>query len=162
MKLQRLIVLPSVAIAVLAMPALAQVELAAMRTIGIECGVCAAVSEINLRRLDGVEKVTISKSNESLMIAYSPGARFQPEKIREVLAALFVEIDVFQVRARGIVQEQAGKQFFVADRDRFVLAPATAGGPVVPPGTPVLIEAMLNDEVDPMELTVLKVNPVAE
>ena len=162
MKQLQLILLPSALVIALAMPALAQVEMVAMRTIGIECGVCAAVSEINLRRIEGVDKVTISKSNESVMIAYSPGALFQPEEIREVLAPLFVQIKVFQVRARGIVQEQDGKRFFVAGKDRFVLAPASPGSPEVPSGTPVVIEAVLDDTPNPMELTVLTFKSVAE
>ncbi len=162
MKLHQLILLPSAVMIALAMPALAQVEMVAMRTIGIECGVCAAVSEINLRRIEGVDKVTISKSNESVMIAYSPGAPFQPEEIRGVLAPLFVQIEVFQVRARGVVQEQDGKRFFVASKDRFVLAPAAPGVPEVPSGTPAVIEAILDDGLNPMELSVLTVKTVAQ
>ena len=162
MKLHQLILLPFALIIALAIPALAQVEMAAMSTIGVECGVCAAVSEISLRRIEGVDKVTISKSNESVMIAYSAGALFQPEKIREVLAALFVEIDVFQVRARGNVEERDGKQFFVAGKDRFVLVSAAPGAPEVPSGTPGVIEAILNDTLKPMELTVLTFKTDAE
>ena len=162
MKLHQLILLPSALMVALAMPALAQVDMVAMRTIGIECGVCAVVSEINLRRIEGVDKVTISKSNESVMIAYSSGALFQPEKIREVLAPLFVQIEVFQVRARGIVRIQDGKRLFVAGKDRFVLADAAPGAPEVPSGIPVTIEATLDDKLDPMELTVLTVKTVAQ
>ncbi len=162
MKLYQRILLSAAIMAALAIPAMAQVEMAAMRTVGIECGVCAAVSEINLRRIEGVDKVTISRSNESVMIAYSLGAVFQPEKIREVLAPLFVTIEVFQVRARGHVQEQDGKLFFVAGNVRFVLAPAAAGAPEVPSGTPVVIEAVLNDQLNPMELSVLTFTTVAE
>ena len=40
-----------------AIPAMGQVERVAMRTTGISCGTCALVSEINFRRLAGVEKV---------------------------------------------------------------------------------------------------------
>ena len=132
MKLHQLILLTSAVSAVmvaLTTPALAQVEVAAMSTVGIECGVCAAISEVNLRRIDGVDKVTISKSRGSVMIAYSPGAPFQPQAIRDVFKPLFVEIKIFQVRARGHVQEQNGERFFVAGKDRFILAAGTAGSP---------------------------------
>jgi len=160
MKLLQLIVLASAIMIGSVIPAWAQVEMVAMHTIGIECGVCAAVSEINLRRIEGVDKVTISKSNESVMIAYSPGAPFQPAEIREVLAQLLVEIDVFQVRARGHVREQDGKRFFVAGKDRFVLAATNA--PELPSGAPVVVDALLNDQLNPMELSVLTFKTVAE
>ena len=62
MKLHKQILLSSAVVVALAMPALAQVDMAAMRTIGIECGMCAALSELSLRRIEGVDKVTISKS----------------------------------------------------------------------------------------------------
>ena len=55
--------------------------------------------------------------------------------------------------------EQRGQQFFVAGRDRFLLA-AAADAPQLPPGSPVLVEAMLNDLVDPMELKVMTVKPI--
>ena len=162
MKLHKQILLSSAVMVALAMPALAQVDMAAMRTVGIECGMCAALSELSLRRIEGVDKVTISKSNESVMIFYSPGALFQPEEIRRVFEPLRVFIEVFQVRARGQVQEQDGKRFFVAGKDRFVLAASAPGAPKVPSGTPVVIEAVLDDQLDPMELTVLTFKTVAQ
>ena len=67
----------------------------------------------------------------------------------------------FQVRARGHVQEQDGKRYFVAGTDQFVLTPAALGAPVLPSGTPVVIEAILNDQLNPMELTVLTYKSVA-
>jgi hypothetical protein len=161
MKLHKKILLLSVLVCAIASPAWAQVEMAAMRTVGIECGVCAAVTEVGLLRIEGVDKVTISRSNESVMVSYSPGPAFQPEEIRKVLAPLFVTIEVFQVRARGRVEEQGGKRFFVAGKNRFVLAAPAGNAPRVSSDTPVVIEAVLNDQLDPMELSVLTVKTVA-
>ena len=159
MKLQKQILLVSALMLALAMPAWAQVEKAAMRTTGVSCGVCSAVSEVKLRRIAGVDKVSISKSNESVMVFYKPGALFQPAEIRKILEPLHVGIAQFQVSARGRVQEQGGKRFFVAGKDRFVLTSALSA-PKVPAETSVVIEAILNDKISPMELRVLSFKPV--
>lgn len=145
----------------LAMSALAQVEKAAMRTKGISCGVCAVVSEVHLRGIAGVDKVTISKSAESVVVSYKPGAPFQPAEIRKAVEGLNVAIAQFEVSVRGRVQDEGGKRFFLAGKDRFVLASA-ANAPKVPSGTPVVIEAILNDKVNPMELRVLAFKPIAQ
>ena len=88
MKLEIRIVLTAPLVLALAMPALAQVEKAAMRTTGISCGVCAVVSEVNIRRIEGVDEITISMSNETLMISYEPDALFESVEIRKVLESL--------------------------------------------------------------------------
>lgn len=159
MKLQEHVLISFAVVLAAAIPAMAQVEKAAMKTTGISCGVCAAVSEVNLRRITGVDKVTISRSAEAIMVAYKPGAPFQPAEIRKVLEPLNVGIVQFQISAKGRVEEQAGKRFFVAGKDRFLLA-ASANAPKVPAGTPVLIEGRLNDKLNPMELQVMTVKPV--
>ena len=134
-----------------AMPALAQVEKVAMRTTGISCGVCAMVSEVNFKRIPGVDKVTISLAKEAIMLTYKPGATFAPHGLREVLRPLEVGVVQFQISARGRVREQGGKRFLMAGKDRFVLA----GSSTIPLDTPILIEAILNDRVDPMEVKIL-------
>ena len=154
MKLQKHLLLLTTLILVSAVPLLAQVEKAAMRTTGISCGVCAVVAEVNLRGIEGVDKVSISKSSESVEVSYKPGAPFLPTEIRKALESYNVGIAQFQVSAKGRVQQQAGKQFFVAGKDRFVLSSAV-NAPKVPLETPVVIEAILNDKLNPMELRVL-------
>jgi hypothetical protein len=139
--------------------AFAQVEKVAVRTTGISCGTCAAFSEIYLRRLAGVDGIKISLSNEAILISYKPTATFQPKDIRDVLKRTDVGVLQFQITARGRVLEQGTQRFFVAGRDRFLLA-ASADAPHLPPGSPVIIEAMLNDLVDPMELKVMTVKPM--
>jgi copper chaperone CopZ len=140
-----------------AMPVLAQVEKVAVRTTGISCGVCAMVSEINFKRIPGVDKVTISLAKEAIMLTYKPGATFDPHGIREVLRPLEVGVVQFQISARGRVQEQGGKRFFVAGKDRFVLA---AAANAIPLDTPVLIEGILDDRLNPMELKILNFKPL--
>jgi len=139
--------------------AFAQVEKVAVRTTGISCGTCAAFSEIYLRRLAGVDSIKISLSTEAILVSYKTGAVFQPKEIRDVLKRTDVGVLQFQITARGRVLEQGSQRFFVAGRDRFLLA-AAADAPQPPPGSPVRIEAMLNDLVDPMELKVMTVKPI--
>lgn len=138
----------------LAAPASAQVEKIAMRTTGISCGLCAGLSEYYFKRLEGVDKVTISLSQEAIMLTYKPGATFDPAAIRRILKSLEVGVVQFQINARGRVQEQGGKRFFVAGKNKFVLA-AAGNAPAIPLSTPVSIEAILNDRLDPMELKIL-------
>jgi hypothetical protein len=142
-------------------PVMAQVERVAIRTTGISCGVCALVSEIHFKRMAGVEKVTISRSEEAILLSYKPGAAFAPRRIREVLQPLEVGVVQFQITARGRVQEGGGKRLFIAGQDRFVLAPA-GDAPAIPPGAPLRIEGIVNDRLDPMELKILDFKPLKQ
>ena len=142
-----------------AFPALAQVERAAMKTQGISCGVCAAVSEVYLRKLPSIDQITISKKNEAVMVSYKPGSSFQPKDLRDALGKTDATITSMQISARGRVQEQAGKQVFIAGKDKFVLVSAPTS-PQVPKDTPILIEAVVNDRATPMELRVMSVKPL--
>jgi hypothetical protein len=144
-----------------AVSAFAQVEKVAIRTTGISCGTCAAVSEIYLRRLAGIDTIKISLTTEAIMVSYKPGAAFQPKDLRDALKKTDVGVLQFQISARGRVLEQDGRRFFVAGRDRFVLTSAP-DGPAVPVDRPVLIEALLNDQVDPMTLKVMTVKRLAD
>jgi len=138
--------------------AIAQVEKVAIRTTGISCGTCAFVSEVYLRRLAGVGAIKISLTNEAILVTYKPGALFQPKALREALKKTDVGVVEFQISARGHMQERAGQRFFVSGKDTFALM-AEPGGPQVPSGTSVLIEATLDDTVDPMQLKVMTVKP---
>ena len=140
-------------------PAFAQVEKVAMRTTGISCGMCAAVSEVYLRQLPSIDKIKISLSNEAVMVSYKPGAGFQPKELRDALKKTDVGIVQFQISARGRIQEQEGKRFFVAGKDKFLIA-RTAGGVQMAADTPLLIEATVNDHQVPMELNVMTAKPL--
>ena len=136
----------------------AQVEKVAMRTTGISCGVCAAVSEIYLRQLGGIDKIKISLSQEAIMVSYKSGATFRPKDIRDALKKTDVGVTEFQISARGQVQQQNGKRMFTAGKDVFLLVPST--GPTVPVDIPVVLEGILNDQTSPMELKVLTIKPI--
>jgi cation transport ATPase len=157
MKLYKSILLFAV-MAGMTLPAMAQVERVAIRTTGISCGTCAAVSEIYLKRLPSVDKVIISIKNEAVMVSYKPGSTFQPKDLRDVLKKTEVGVTQLQISARGRVQEQAGKRFFVAGKDKFVLISGSSTTQI-PSNVPVSIEATVNDRVDPMELRVMTFKP---
>src|SRR5438093_7092603 len=144
-----------------ALPAAAQVERVAVRTTGISCGTCAAVSEFYLRRLPSIDKVDISLKNEAVMVSYKPGSSFQPKDLREIFQKTDVAVTQMQISARGRVQEQAGKRFFIAGKDKFLLVSA-ANSPQVPTNTPVSVEVVVNDRVDPMELRVMTFKPITQ
>ncbi len=158
MKLRKPTILLSALLLASAIPGFAQVEKVAMRTTGISCGVCAGLSEIYFKRLPGVDKVAISLSQEAIMLTYKPGATFDPQGIRKILEPLQVGVVQFQVSARGRVQEQGGRRFLLAGKDKFVLAPA-GNAPGIPLDTPLRVEAILNDRVDPMEVRILNFKP---
>ena len=154
MKLQRRILVTATLLLASGIPAVAQVDKVAMRTTGISCGTCAAVSEIYLKRLESVDKVTISMANEAVMVSYKPGATFHPSDLRDALKKTEVGVAQFQISARGRVQEQGGKRFFVAGKDRFLLV-ASPTSPEIPVDSPVSIEGVVNDKPALMELKIL-------
>ena len=139
-----------------AIPSFAQVEKAAIRTTGISCGTCAALSEIYLRRLPQIDKIAISMSKESILVSYKPGAEFRPKDLRDALAKTDVGIVQLQISVRGQLQQQGTKQFFLAGKDKFTLVDS-ANAAQIPRDTPILIEGILNDKAAPMELKVMTV-----
>lgn len=161
MKPWKLCKLLSVLVLASTVPATAQVQKVAMRTTGISCGVCAGLSEIHFRQVPGVEKVNISLSKEAIMLTYKPGAVFDPAGIRKILSTWQVGVVEFQISARGRVEGEAGKQMFLAGKDKFVLA-APLNAPEAYASIPILIEAVLNDHATPMELKILNYKPLPE
>jgi hypothetical protein len=154
------IVLFSVLIFSLVSSCAGQVEKVAMRTTGISCGICAGLSEIYFRRLQGVDSVKISLSKEAIMLTYKPGVKFDPGAIRKILEPLKVGVVQFQVGVRGQVHDSGGRRILSAGADRFVLLDAI-DSPEVPAGISVRIEGILFDHENPMEIKVLSVADVS-
>src|SRR2546426_4214781 len=141
MKIHQQVLLLGALFVAVTSPAVAQVEKVAIRTTGISCGTCAAVSEFYLKRLPSIDKINISLKNEAVLVSYKPGASFQPKDLREVFQKTDVSVTQMQISAQGRIQEQAGKRFFVAGKDKFVLITA-ANSPQVPIDTPVSVEGV--------------------
>ena len=93
------------------------------------------------------------------MLSYKPGAPFDPAGIRRILQSMEVGVMQFQITAQGRVEEQGGKRFFVAGKNRFAVAP---GGNAPSAGSPVAIEAILNDRLNPMEVKILNFKPLRQ
>jgi copper chaperone CopZ len=140
----------------MALPCAAQVEKVAIKTTGISCGICAGISEIYFHRLQGVDKVKISLSNEAILLTYKPGAKFDTQAIRRILEPLKVGVVQFQVGVHGLVHETGGKRILVAGQDQFILLDAI-DSPDVPVGVPIGIEGILYDRQTPVEIKVLTV-----
>ncbi len=134
-----------------AVPASAQVEKVEMHTVGISCGACAAISEVYLRRLDGIAKLSISKSGEKVVVFYKPEARFRPDELQEALGKTGVKVTQFRISARGQVLEEGGNKVFLAGNDKFTLSRS----PHVPPVGPASVEATVDVKAHPMQLDVI-------
>jgi len=134
-----------------ALPASAQVEKVEMHTVGISCGACAAVSEVRLRRLDGVAKLSISKSREKVVVFYKPDARFRPDELQQALGKTGVKVTQFRISARGQVLEEGGQKVFLAGSDKFLLLRSSH----MPSVGPASLEATVDVEAHPMQLEVI-------
>jgi|SRR5919108_2485105 hypothetical protein len=114
--------------------------------------------EVALRRLDGVDKVSISISEQRFQLTYKPGSTFQPWDIRDAVAKAEVEVVQFRISARGRVQEERGKLFFVAGKEKFLLVASSK----IPSAGPVSVEGAVDDSAEPLQLKVLKFNPLKQ
>jgi hypothetical protein len=106
--------------------------------------------EITLRRLDGVDKVAISIEKQLFAVTYENGTAFEPEALRQAVAAADVEVIRFHVSARGRIIEEGGRRFLIAGEDRFLLVDS----PQVPAGAPIAIMGTVNDSTTPMEIRI--------
>jgi len=112
--------------------------------------------EIALRRLEGVDKISISISQQRFQVTYKPGARFQPSQIRTAVAKADVTVVRFQISARGRIEEQAGKRFFVAGKDKFLLV----ASPQISFDSPISIDGTVDDSSEPLKLKIVQFKPV--
>src|SRR5215510_9454250 len=114
--------------------------------------------EIALRRLDGVDKISISISEQRFEVSFKPEASFQPAKIRAAVAQADVKVVRFRINARGRIHNQAGKRYFVAGNDKFLLT----GSPVIPSEATLFIMGAVDDSTEPLQLKVLQFKPAKQ
>lgn len=108
--------------------------------------------EVAIRRLDGVDQVAISMERQQVAVTYTGAASFEPAALHEAVGYASVSILRFQIQARGRLQVQADRQFFIAGKDRFLLI----NPPKMPDDQTLLIGGeILNDSTTPMELKVV-------
>ncbi len=106
--------------------------------------------EVALRRLEGVDKISISISQQKFQVTYKPGATFQPSKLRAAVAKADVKVVQFHISARGAVREIAGKRYFVAGKNKFLVV----GAPEIYSEKPISVEGAVDDSADPLHLQV--------
>jgi len=111
--------------------------------------------ETALRRLEGVDKISISVSEQKFQVTLKPGATFHPADIRAAVGKAGVKVVRFRIDARGRVQEEGGKRYFLAGEDKFLLA----GTAKFPDGS-VSIEGTVDDAAAPWELKIIKSKPL--
>ena len=112
--------------------------------------------EIALRRLDGVDKVTISIQQQAFSVTLKPGSSFDPQGIRDAVAQADVSILRFYVESRGQVEQKGDERFFVAGKDRFLLA----ASPDIPIGELIWVNALVDDSTDPLQMRVNEHKPL--
>jgi len=136
---------------------LAQVEKVEILTSGISCGVCAAVSEVQFRRMEGIGKVTINLSKETITLHYKPDAGFSAQALQRVLEPLNVQILRIRIAAQGRVEDgPEGKKSLVAGRNRFVVQ-LPPGARTIAPKEHLLVEGLLIGTGETMECKVATV-----
>ena len=113
--------------------------------------------EAALRRLEGVDKISISVSEQKFQVTLKPGTAFHPADIRGAVGKAGVKVTRFRIDARGHVQEEAGKRYFLAGEDKFRLAGTTKF-----PDGPVAIEGTVDDAAMPFQLKVMKFKPIKQ
>src|SRR5689334_11340008 len=111
--------------------------------------------ETALRRLDGVDKISISVSEQKFNVTLKPGAAFHPSDIRAAVGKAGVKVVRFRIDARGHLEEQGGKRYFLAGEDKFLVA-----APAKMANGPVSIEGTVDDAAEPWQLKILKSKPL--
>lgn len=111
--------------------------------------------EIALRRLDGVDKISISISEQKFQITYKPGAHFEPAEIRDAVAQAGVDVVRLQIFARGRVLAEGGRHIFIAGKDKFLLVASSKT-----PSQMVSIEGTVDDSGEPLRLKILAFKPL--
>ncbi|MCC7187047.1 MAG: heavy-metal-associated domain-containing protein [Acidobacteria bacterium] len=132
----------------------AQVDKVEILTSGISCGVCAAVSEVRFRRMEGVGKVTISLPKETITLEYRPDARFSVAALEGVLEPLNVYILRIRMEARGRFETGPdGKMVLVAGKNR-IPARLREGAGTIQQGMQLFVQGLVTGRGETMEYKV--------
>ena len=107
--------------------------------------------ETALRRLDGVDKISISVPEQKFQVTLKPGAVFRPAEIRAAVGKAGVKVVRFTIDAKGRVAEEEGRRIFLAGKQKFLVASDAK----VSNGYAV-IEGTVDDAAAPMQLKILK------
>ena len=107
--------------------------------------------ETALRRLDGVDKISISVPEQKFQVTFKPGAVFRPAEIRTAVGKAGVKVVGFHIDAKGRMADEEGKRVFLAGKQKFLVS----GDAKIFEG-PAAVEGAVDDAVEPMKLKILK------
>ena len=100
--------------------------------------------------LDGVANAAAKTSKQMFVVLYKAGASFQPKAVREAVDPLGIEVVRFHIMARGTVNDEDGKQFFTAGKDRFVVVNSSK----LPADCTIGIAGTVDDSTSPPQVKI--------
>lgn len=108
------------------------------------------------RRLEGVARVSISQSSQTVGVQFADGRRrFSPATFRAAVDEAGVEVLSFQIEACGVIEETENQRWLVAGENRFLLEQ----GSTAPVEDAVCVSGRLNDGAEPYRLAIATVQP---
>jgi hypothetical protein len=111
------------------------------------------------RRLEGVADIAISQSRQTVNVKLAPGPHtFSPEVFRKAVDEAGVEVIAFTIDACGTVEPEGDRRWFVAGKNRFLLAGKTP----VTDDEPLCVNGRLDDKSTPPQLEVSTATPQSQ
>lgn len=129
-------------------PAFAQVQRVVVETEGMSA-VCLPPLEGALRMDESIYKYATSVAKQMFSVVYYSGEKFDPLALRKIANQGEAYVLKFHVSAVGKLEKDGDRRFFVAGENRFLVI----GMEGVPPGVPIGVIGLVDDEVDPMTMT---------
>jgi len=103
------------------------------------------------QRLDGVEDISISQTQQTAEVVFTPGAgAFVPADFRSAVRQAGVQVLSFEIEACGVVEARDGSRWLDAGANRFVVREPDD----LPIGEALCVSGRLDDSADPPGLTV--------
>jgi hypothetical protein len=104
---------------------------------------------MSLRKVEGIDRISVSMSKQMVAATFKDGARFTPAKYREAIAKAEVRVKAFSLAMRGTAEEDAGKTYFVAGDNRFLVENPPNNLPL---GKLVKVTAVVDDSAEPYKI----------
>jgi copper chaperone CopZ len=136
------------------LPAFAQLDRVVAEAVDgdIDCLPCAVTIELALKKVEGVDRISVSMSKQMVAITFKEGARFTPDQYRDAIAKAEVRVQAFNVAMRGKAEKDGAKTYFLAGQDRFLIESPPGNLPL---GILVGVMAVVDDSRQPYTITSL-------
>ena len=115
-----------------------------------------AIMQVALQRLDGVDRVVISRQKQMFAVTFKPGSSFHPQVLRDAATEAHIRVVRFHVSVLGQVEEEGEKQFFVSGENRYLVVDS----PKLPTGIRIGLMGVVDDSTDPFQLKVGDFKPL--